>query len=227
MLLDLFEKDSQNYPSLNPQQQDKNGDGLFHLLARAKYNSNTQKATELLCDRKVSSAITNNENKLPYQYLNKNDRRLQFFRLAFVNVVTKPVTTKKSKNKSSASKTSLETTKSEELMENESVTEKTEGPAVSEELEEPKEPIKMCEVVSKKEYVKTVSKKEAVKRILEDMIFDLPEISYSMFAPKKQRVEEITRSPTVRAVKAEQEETPAPKVKVGGNVNVDGGTKVI
>jgi hypothetical protein len=65
------------------------------LIAKVKYNSTVQKATELLCDKKISSNVKNGENKLPHHYLNtKNDRRLQFFRLASVGGPTKMVSKK-------------------------------------------------------------------------------------------------------------------------------------
>lgn len=75
---DLYEKDPEMYPMLDPAQTNSDGDGLFHLVAKAKYSATTQKATELLCDKKLNALVLNKEGKLPKDYLNsKNDRRLQ------------------------------------------------------------------------------------------------------------------------------------------------------
>ena len=74
----MYEKDPEKYAMLDPNSVDKNGDSLFHVVAKYKYNATTQKATEMLCDKKVSAMVYNNEGKLPKDYLNKkNDRRLQ------------------------------------------------------------------------------------------------------------------------------------------------------
>lgn len=75
---DLYEKDPEKYPILDPAQINSDGDGLFHLVAKAKYTVTTQKATDLLCDKNVSASVFNKEGKLPKDYLNsKNNRRLQ------------------------------------------------------------------------------------------------------------------------------------------------------
>ena len=74
----MYERDPEKYSVLDPSQTNAEGDGLFHLVAKAKYNATTQRATELLCDKKVNASVINKEGKLPKDYLNsKNDRRLQ------------------------------------------------------------------------------------------------------------------------------------------------------
>lgn len=75
---DLYEKDPEKYPILDPAQINSDGEGLFHLVAKVKYTATTQKATKLLCDKNVSASVLNKEGKLPKDYLiSKNDRRLQ------------------------------------------------------------------------------------------------------------------------------------------------------
>lgn len=65
---------------LDPTQTNSDGDSLFHLVAKANYGATTQKATELLFDKKVKYSVLNKEGKLPKDYLSsKNDRRLQVF----------------------------------------------------------------------------------------------------------------------------------------------------
>ncbi|CAG2215687.1 unnamed protein product [Mytilus edulis] len=76
LFLEMFDKNPEKYHMLDPNEQDKNGDSLYHLVAKMKYNSTVQKATELLCDKKISSNVKNNEGKLPIHYLNaKNDQQ--------------------------------------------------------------------------------------------------------------------------------------------------------
>lgn len=82
---DLYEKDPEKYPILDPAQINSDGDGLFHLVAKAKYSATTQKATELLFDKKVNASIINKEDKLPKDYLNPTqDRRLQVCVLKYI-----------------------------------------------------------------------------------------------------------------------------------------------
>lgn len=82
---DLYEKDPAMYPILDPAQTNSDGDGLFHLVAKAKYSATTQKATELLFDKKVNASIINKEDKLPKDYLNPTqDRRLQVCVLKYI-----------------------------------------------------------------------------------------------------------------------------------------------
>ena len=75
----MYERDPEKYSMLDPSQTNAEGDGLFHLVAKAKYNATTQRATELLYEKKVNASVMNKEGKLPKDYLNcsKNDRRLQ------------------------------------------------------------------------------------------------------------------------------------------------------
>lgn len=87
---DLYEKDPEMYPMLDPAQTNSDGDSLFHLVAKAKYSATTQKATELLCDKKVNASVLNKEGKLPKDYLNsKNDRRLQVWVMTCIEILQK------------------------------------------------------------------------------------------------------------------------------------------
>ena len=82
-VFDQFEDDPEIYTHLNPCQQNRAGDSLFHLVAKTKCTNTVLKVTEFLCKRNVSAAYYNKEKKLPSQYITKkNDRRLQYFRLA-------------------------------------------------------------------------------------------------------------------------------------------------
>uniref|UniRef100_K1QPJ0 A disintegrin and metalloproteinase with thrombospondin motifs 14 n=1 Tax=Magallana gigas TaxID=29159 RepID=K1QPJ0_MAGGI len=75
---DLYEKDPNKYPMLDPAQTNSEGDSLFHLVAKANYCATTMKAAKFLCDKKVNASVLNKEGKLPKDYLNsKNDKRLQ------------------------------------------------------------------------------------------------------------------------------------------------------
>ena len=81
--LEQFDEDPQKFSHLDPNQVDHNGDSLFHLVAKAKYNNMVLSATELLCKHNLSSSVYNNDQKLPSFYIKKQtDRRLQFIKLA-------------------------------------------------------------------------------------------------------------------------------------------------
>eukprot|EP00105_Crassostrea_gigas_P004017 XP_011417083.2 PREDICTED: TPR and ankyrin repeat-containing protein 1 [Crassostrea gigas] len=87
---DLYEKDPNKYPMLDPAQTNSEGDSLFHLVAKANYCATTMKAAKFLCDKKVNASVLNKEGKLPKDYLNsKNDKRLQF--LAHKEVVKRHI----------------------------------------------------------------------------------------------------------------------------------------
>lgn len=77
--------DTEKHRFLNPEQQDENGDSLFHLIAKANYNETSQRITEYLCDtpKPLSSSYENKEGKRPKDYLNKGHERLvRFFEMA-------------------------------------------------------------------------------------------------------------------------------------------------
>ena len=81
--LERYDEDQQSFSHLDPNQVDRNGDSLFHLVAKAKYNNMVLSATELLCKHNLSSSVYNNDQKLPSYYIKKqNDRRLPFIKLA-------------------------------------------------------------------------------------------------------------------------------------------------
>lgn len=83
LLLDQYKNDQEKHPHLDPEQLDKNGDCIFHLIAKAKFTSYILKLTEMLCKRNLSADYYNKDGKLPINYITKkNDRRLQYFRLA-------------------------------------------------------------------------------------------------------------------------------------------------
>ncbi|XP_052214395.1 TPR and ankyrin repeat-containing protein 1-like isoform X2 [Dreissena polymorpha] len=82
-LLTQYASKREGNEHLDPEQQDKNGDCLFHLVAKAKNSSQAVKVTETLCNRRISGNYVNKDGKLPQDYIMKhNDRRLQFLRLA-------------------------------------------------------------------------------------------------------------------------------------------------
>ncbi|XP_033726508.1 TPR and ankyrin repeat-containing protein 1-like [Pecten maximus] len=181
VLLDKFKSDPEKFANLDPNQQDANGDGLFHLVAKMKYNSTTQKATELLCEKKISALVYNNEGKLPKDYLinKKNDRRLQFFRLASVEAAAKKP--KKPRQKL------LE----DGMLEDEQDLlqyERTDEAQVSE------VPEKLTRKDKKLIYAKSSTHRDTSKKKIEEMIFNLPDTPYSIFNPKVPRMEESWKS---------------------------------
>ena len=81
--LERYEESPEKFSHLDPNQVDQNGDHLFHLVAKAKYNNMVLSATELLCKHNLSSTVYNNEGHLPSFYVKKQtDRRLQYIKLA-------------------------------------------------------------------------------------------------------------------------------------------------
>ncbi|KAH3807160.1 hypothetical protein DPMN_135493, partial [Dreissena polymorpha] len=82
-LLTQYDSKREENGHLDPEQLDKNGDCLFHLVAKVKSSSQAVKVTEILCNRRISGNYVNKDGKLPQDYITKqNDRRLQFLRLA-------------------------------------------------------------------------------------------------------------------------------------------------
>ncbi|XP_021340034.1 uncharacterized protein LOC110441249 isoform X2 [Mizuhopecten yessoensis] len=185
ILLDKFKSDPEKFALLDPNQQDANGDCLFHLVAKMKYNSTTQKATELLCEKKISALVYNNEGKLPKDYLinKKNDRRLQFFRLASIETETKPATKKPKKPRLKMSEDDVLDEEQDLLLY--SRTDETQARAAPEKV--PRKDKKLI-------FAKTSTHRETAKKKIEEMIFNLPDTPYSIFNPKVPRMEEGWRS---------------------------------
>ena len=181
----MFENDPEKYHMLDPTQQDKNGDSLFHLIAKVKYNSTVQKATELLCDKKISSNVKNAENKLPHHYLNtKNDRRLQFFRLASVGGPTKMVS---KKPKPSGQQKKSEKNKSGDKLDSDLTAEEmTEAEENDLQQYERTEDVPSAE---EKPVVKPTLRKEALRKMIEDLIYELDDVAYSKFSSRTDDIE--------------------------------------
>jgi len=80
-LLDIYKDDPLKYTMLDPNQRDDFGDGLFHIVAKAKYNKTTHKATNMLVEMKLSASFKNKSGALPQDCLEnkEKDRRFQFF----------------------------------------------------------------------------------------------------------------------------------------------------
>ncbi|XP_052783611.1 TPR and ankyrin repeat-containing protein 1-like [Mya arenaria] len=160
-LLDQYEESHEKYPHLDPEQSDKNGDCLFHLVARAKYNSHVLKVTEALCRRTLSANYCNKDGKLPQHYIiKKNDRRLQFIRLATsVQPSREQTYLPKHQHKGNHSSSNLE-----ELNDN--------SRPADRELSRETVP----------EVVKTVSVKEKRRKDIEGLIRLLPDSRHSVFS---------------------------------------------
>lgn len=183
MFLEMFEKDPEKYDMCDPSQLDSNGDCLFHLIARTKYNSTVQKATELLCDRKISSNVKNKDGKLPIHYLNmKNDRRLQFFRLASIGGSVKFGNKKGKATQQKKIRTDIqgETTVDDVAMAEE------EDLQVYERSEESSE-------VVEKPVVKQPLRKEALRRKIEELIYELDDAAYSKYSSRAEDLGKLKR----------------------------------
>ena len=181
----MFENDPEKYHMLDPTQQDKNGDSLFHLIAKVKYNSTVQKATELLCDKKISSNVKNAESKLPHHYLNtKNDRRLQFFRLASVGGPTKMVS--KKPKPSGQQKKSGKNKSGDKLDSDLTAKEMTEAEENDLQQYERTEDVPSAEV---KPVVKPTLRKEALRKMIEELIYELDDVAYSKFSSRTDDIE--------------------------------------
>ncbi|XP_021354477.1 TPR and ankyrin repeat-containing protein 1-like [Mizuhopecten yessoensis] len=185
ILVDKFLSDPETFAYLDPNQQDVNGDCLFHLVAKMKYNSTTQKATEVLCAMNISALVYNNEGKLPKYYLvnKKNDRRLQYLRQA-EKTETNPAAMKQMKLR-------LKDMSEEDVLEEE------QDQLLNSEADE----TQCCSVLAKvprkdKQLIfpKTPTHREAAKKKIEEMIFNLPDTPYSIYNPKVPRMEEGWRS---------------------------------
>ncbi|WAR27596.1 TRNK1-like protein [Mya arenaria] len=148
-LLDQYEESHEKYPHLDPEQSDKNGDCLFHLV------------TEALCRRTLSANYCNKDGKLPQHYIiKKNDRRLQFIRLATsVQPSREQTYLPKHQHKGNHSSSNLE-----ELNDN--------SRPADRELSRETVP----------EVVKTVSVKEKRRKDIEGLIRLLPDSRHSVFS---------------------------------------------
>ncbi|XP_063448737.1 TPR and ankyrin repeat-containing protein 1-like isoform X2 [Mytilus trossulus] len=208
LFLEMFEKDSEKYHMLDPNEQDKNGDSLYHLLAKMKYNSTVQKATELLCDKKISSNVKNNEGKLPIHYLNaKNDRRLQFFRLASVGGPTK-ISSKKTKATGQQKKSA------KTKVENES---EQNGGIIEAEAEDLLQYERAEEVptVVEKPVIRAPLRKEALRRRIEELIYGLDDVAYSKYSSRADNLEKPSKKS-----KMDKAESQTPKPQDSDNVPV-------
>ncbi|XP_060067394.1 TPR and ankyrin repeat-containing protein 1-like [Ylistrum balloti] len=185
LLVEKFQTDPERYANLDPNQQDANGDGLFHVVAKMKYNSTTQKATELLCEKKISALVHNSEGKLPKDYLinKKNDRRLQFFRLASVETETKTSVKKPKKPRLKISEEDVLEEEQDLLLY-----------CRTDEVQVSSGPEKITRRDKKLIFAKTSTHRDTSKKKIEEMIFNLPDTPYSIFNPKVPRTEESWRS---------------------------------
>ncbi|XP_078333030.1 TPR and ankyrin repeat-containing protein 1-like isoform X2 [Crassostrea virginica] len=197
---EMYERDPEKYPMLDPSQTNAEGDGLFQLVAKATYSATTKKATELLFDKKVNSSVINKEGKLPKDYLNsENDRWLQFFPLPSVEGVIKP----KKKQKAKFPKVDESKAPTEEQEEHEDIM-----------MEERQDEIstKSVEIREIKSKLVSPSQKAVVKRHIEDMIFEMPDIPYSIFNPEVVKVDEIPSFRRKKEEPAEDEKTEEPVI---------------
>ncbi|CAC5365908.1 unnamed protein product [Mytilus coruscus] len=205
LFLEMFEKDPEKYHMLDPNEQDKNGDSLYHLVAKMKYNSTVQKATELLCDKKISSNVKNNEGKLPIHYLNaKNDRRLQFFRLASVGGPTK-ISSKKPKA-TGQQKKSVKTKVDNQLSEqNEGITE-----AEAEDLLQYERAEEVPTIVEKP-VIRQPLRKEALRRRIEELIYELDDVAYSKYSSRADNLEKPSKKSKKEKAESQVKQTPKPQ----------------
>ncbi|XP_053381229.1 TPR and ankyrin repeat-containing protein 1-like [Mercenaria mercenaria] len=75
-LLDKQVGDKDKYTYLDPEQVDANGDGIYHLLAKADFNDFVLRLTKMLCSRMVSAKYYNKELKYPNDYVKERDSSL-------------------------------------------------------------------------------------------------------------------------------------------------------
>lgn len=80
--IELFAKHPDKYVSLDPKQQDRNGDTLFHLLVREKCNNPQKQIAEILQQKHVPCRVQNKEGKFPLDYLRANDLRYKILQKA-------------------------------------------------------------------------------------------------------------------------------------------------
>ncbi|KAK3101278.1 hypothetical protein FSP39_002361 [Pinctada imbricata] len=189
LFFEMYGKDPEKYSMLDPSLTDWEGNSMFHIVARAKYNSTTQKATELLCDKKVSALRYNNEGKLPKDYLNKkNDRRLQFFRLASVgSTAEKPAPKKKQEKKVSESEGGTSKEIDDEVA---AIVKEAEENNNDKSPKQLKSQSHMEKAVTERKIervlpAKASQRREAIRGHIEDMIYSLPDIPYSIFNPRQ------------------------------------------
>lgn len=178
LLLEKFQKNPSKFPKCDPQIVDSNGDTLLHILSKTKYSGNTLKATEMICKLNLDASVMNKEGKLPVQYITKkNDRRLQFIKLATASGVSKAK--KPADKKLSTQKKDKEQTK------------KNDQTSV--------EPPKMEKTPEKYVKVKPVSQKEVSKQKIEQSIMGLPDYFFSIFEPSKKSRKEASADSKIAA----------------------------
>lgn len=178
----MYDKDPEKYHLLDPSQQDKHGDCLFHLVAKAKYCSTVHKATEILCDRKIPSNIKNKDGKLPMNYLSaKNDRRRQFFLIASTVSAgsKKSKTTKQQKKSSKRSDASL-------ISENRGKTE------AEHDLQQFSRSDDIPEII-KESTVSQPLRKDALRKKIDEMIRNLDDSAYSKYSGRGSTVERSSK----------------------------------
>lgn len=77
-----YQKNPQKYPRLDPQQQDTDGNTLFHLVVKDDCNDTLLKAAKKLQEWHVPCKVSNLHGKFPHDYLKMNDPRLKVLMLA-------------------------------------------------------------------------------------------------------------------------------------------------
>ncbi|XP_052083768.1 TPR and ankyrin repeat-containing protein 1-like isoform X3 [Mytilus californianus] len=80
--MELYDKNSIRYEYLDPGQRDKNGDTLFHLIAKHNLNKTTQRLADILQKMQVRCEIQNKEGKYPHDYVKVDDPRSKIFQEA-------------------------------------------------------------------------------------------------------------------------------------------------
>lgn len=80
--MEKYQKNPQKYPMLDPQQQDTDGNTLFHLVVKDDCNDTLLKAAKKLQEWHVRCKVSNSHGKFPHDYLKMNDPRLKVLMLA-------------------------------------------------------------------------------------------------------------------------------------------------
>ncbi|XP_078072737.1 TPR and ankyrin repeat-containing protein 1-like isoform X2 [Mustelus asterias] len=74
-LLDKYSSDAANFPYLNPNSQDNNGNTLLHILFHKPYSKNHEEIIDLITRFEINSKIKNKEGKLFTYKIKKDDPR--------------------------------------------------------------------------------------------------------------------------------------------------------
>jgi hypothetical protein len=80
--MEKYQKNPQKYPMLDPQQQDTDGNTLFHLVVKDDCNKILLKAATKLQEWHVHCKVSNLHGKFPHDYLKINDPRWKVLKLA-------------------------------------------------------------------------------------------------------------------------------------------------